>query len=235
MSNHWGSVMCPLVLVIIVVGSYLIKLGPWRQHRAGSGDSLTVFTKAVLLRCLTAPFSSVSFRDVYAADALTSFNKTIRDGVYGACWILTGDFTSTKNDLIDENDSTVCNESALAVVSSCIVSFVLWIRIAQCMRRWYDSGAANPNAFNIVKYVAALGVVVWGEFVDGYNPWYITFICLTTLYKWWWDVVMDWGLCSPASFRKRPFCLRPKLMYKDASVYYWCMCLDLILRWAGSI
>jgi hypothetical protein len=229
--NHWGSVMCPIFLLVIVVGSYLPKLAPWKKkHKAGSGDSLTVFTKAVMLRCLTAPFSSVSFRDVYAADALTSFNKTIRDGVYGACWVLTGDFASTKNDLIDEDDSTVCNENALAVVSSCIVCFVLWIRMAQCMRRWYDSGAYNPHVFNIIKYMAALVVVVWGEFVSGYDPWYITFIVLTTLYKWWWDVVMDWGLCSLSSFHTPPYGLRTKLMYKDASVYYFCVALDLVLR-----
>jgi hypothetical protein len=236
--NHAVSVTCPLILLVFVLVRLANKMikGRFNAHY-GQGDSLTVFNGAVLYKCLIAPFAVVTFRDIYAADVLTSFNKVISDGIYGGCWVFTGAFLRDENDLIDDNDKVVCSPTNMANVSTVVIAFVLWIRIAQCSRRYYDTRAI-PNLFNILKYALALAVAVVGRILnDGLNPYYMTLVVVATLYKWYWDVVMDWGLCDKANFSSPPYFLRPKRYFKQAWLYYIVIVVDLILRflWITSL
>ena len=233
--NHIASVSCPLFLLAFVsvrLANKVIKR--YYKKSYGQGDSLTVFNSSVLYKCLIAPFAVVTFRDIYAADVLTSFNKVISDGIYGGCWIFTGAFLKDENDLIDDNDKVICSPTNMANVSTVVIAFVLWIRIAQCARRFHDTGAI-PNLFNILKYALAFAVAVVGRFVDSLDVYYVTLVVVATLYKWYWDVVMDWGLCDPANFTNKPYFLRPKRYFKQDYIYYIVIFIDLILRFLWII
>ena len=234
-TNHAESVACPLFLLLFVVLRLIYNVVHGRMNHFGQGDSLTVFNGAVLYRCLIAPFTVVTFRDIYAADVLTSFNKVINDGIYGGCWIFTGAFLKTENDLIDHDDEVMCSPTNMANVATVVIAFVLWIRMAQCGRRYYDTKAI-PNLFNIVKYGLAFAVAVVGQFVDVLNPYYMTLVIVATLYKWYWDIAMDWGLLDPAHYTEKPYFLRPKRFFKDY-IYYVVSVIDLVLRflWIVSL
>jgi hypothetical protein len=234
-THHTASVACPLILLAFVLVRFGNKVIKGRFNSTfGQGDSLTVFNGSVLYKCLIAPFAVVTFRDIYAADVLTSFNKVISDAIYGGCWVFTGAFLKDENDLIDDNDKVVCSPTNMANVSTVVISFVLWIRIAQCARRYHDTKAI-PNIFNIIKYALSLAVAVVGRFIDALNFYYMTLAVVATLYKWYWDVVMDWGLCDSAHFSVQPYFLRPKRFFRQTWIYYVVIFVDLILRFLWII
>jgi hypothetical protein len=89
-------------------------------------------------------------------------------------------------------------------------------------------------------------VVVYGLFTTD-STGYLVLIVVATVYKWWWDVVMDWGLMTvwpagwsqllfPAELDDKVF-LRRLLMYPSTGMYYLCVALDLGLRflWIVSL
>lgn len=93
-------------------------------------------------------------------------------------------------------------------------------------------------------------VVIWGLWagdMDGDDISYICFIILSTLYKAFWDIYMDWGffersdsnysqsLCNNS---KSYIFLRSKIIYTDSiAFYYLAVVLDIILRclWVISL
>jgi len=112
-----------------------------------------------------------------------------------------------------------------------------------------------------MKYVSALTVVYWGFFNQQSAEYYVAFMLLTTMYKFYWDVVNDWGLfkilprCSRTQItdtmllkslhfslikQSELWFLRPFLIYKDSFstfLYYVAIVLDLGLRfvWVLSL
>jgi len=85
-------------------------------------------------------------------------------------------------------------------------------------------------------------VVIFGHFNPSTNS-YLILINLATFYKWWWDVVMDWGLFSiyphfdEGSLTFEGLFLRKYLMYPHMSWYYLGILIDLALRflWVMSL
>ena len=63
---------CPFILIVwsIIYELYEHITFPERSSRG-------LFTRNVLKNCLMAPFATLTFRDIYAADVLTSFSKVI--------------------------------------------------------------------------------------------------------------------------------------------------------------
>mmetsp|Transcript_174 Transcript_174/g.241 ORF Transcript_174/g.241 Transcript_174/m.241 type:complete len:217 (-) Transcript_174:174-824(-) len=96
-----------------------------------------------------------------------------------------------------------------------------------------------PNLANAAKYAMSQTVTLFGTFHPLYlmhdNPynnginWFKFFwICLfvsSSLYSYYWDVFMDWGLGKP----KYNF-LAPRLMYPRRFYYYAVMVADFVLR-----
>lgn len=133
---------------------------------------------------------------------------------------------------------------SIEIVVNSAVLFVLWIRLAQCCRNWYDTKHTFPHGFNAFKYLSAMIVVMYGLFrpIDGI---YIFLICWATIYKWWWDVTNDWGLdmiILPGCLQGRQntnkyTSLRSVLLYKYPYRYYIAIVINLILRfiWVVSL
>jgi xenotropic and polytropic retrovirus receptor 1 len=130
-----------------------------------------------------------------------------------------------------ENDKCKSDNFALFVGVCTIIP--LWIRVLQCLRNYYDTKLIFPHLFNVLKYLLSIVVVVYGimKIVDAG---YYTIIVLTTVYKWWWDVVIDWGLLDVFPIRGRLFnhiLLREDRMYPNPWLYYLGMAVDFLLRY----
>jgi hypothetical protein len=220
-----------------------------------------LFNKLVLKNCFSAPFVKVTFRDNYSADVLTSFTRILADAVYGSCWFFTGTFLSSS--AFNQNiNSHECNGTQIKIIASCVQLVPLIIRFLQCLRNIWDSKLLYPQSLNSLKYLLTILVVISGVGSGNlFNSQSFTLflITVTALYKWWWDVVMDWGLFDtmPCSLSELQACiwnknepvkeheqpqhslprpqpkhvfLRDSLMYPSVSMYYICIVLDLALR-----
>ena len=103
-----------------------------------------------------------------------------------------------------------------------ICLFPLWLRFNQCLRRYLDTGKRVPNLPNAFKYAVSQTVTLFGTFHPlylmsggGNDSWDVSehdgelvlkhrssmfqifWMCLfiaSSLYSFFWDVYMDWGL-----------------------------------------
>lgn len=62
--------------------------------------------------------------------------------------------------------------------------------------------------------------------LDVYQLTLYSFLLLSTLYSWAWDVLQDWALLEPGT----GWALRSRRMFKDASVYKNAAFLDFVMR-----
>ena len=111
------------------------------------------------------------------------------------------------------------------VVIPLVHSLPLWWRFMQTLKQYRDTKTRWPYLGNSFKYAFAQSVIMFGVFkphlkaptdhVTVYQRiWIMTFMC-STLYSFWWDVVMDWGL----GWRAHGF-LRETLMFSRKWVYW---------------
>ncbi len=260
--SSFSRVLSPLLLVAGLLLSLLYRSTYSSHVDRVHFQTRDLFAPDILLRCACAPFVPVTFRDNYVADALTSFTKVIADAVYASCWLLSTliAWSSSSNDPESTSTSSSPSSSSSAgstvaasmcmgrsiqvVVAMCVV-VPLWIRFAQCLRNFWDSTLVFPHVWNALKYALSALVVLYGVGVNTSDSFYYFLIVLATLYKWWWDVFMDWGLFDTfmktgnlcvSGERTRLF-LRPSLLYRDPRLYYICIVLDLVLRflWVLSL
>ncbi len=145
------------------------------------------------------------------------------------------------------------------IVIPLVCLFPLWTRFNQCLRRYYDTGKRTPNLLNAAKYALSQTVTLFGAFhplylmyirnkeEDEYDDdtlvveesnsklslfemfWMGIFIA-SSLYSYFWDVRMDWGLG-----RINNRLLGTRLMFPKAQVYYVVMVVDLFLRYGTKI
>ncbi len=248
LDNSFLSYGCPLVLLIVSIFyqfyEYFYLFGNERISRG-------VFSRRVLRHCLKAPFVPVTFREVYAADVLTSFTRIIADSLYASCWVFSGAFLIPHDGNDDGRESSNtsfgssymhCTNHNMLYVVSIVQMWPLIIRTLQCLRSMRDSKwNIYPQGYNAVKYLLSVAVVIIGLQDSTDTGVYFFFIALSTLYKWWWDVVMDWGLFDVLptnlcdlfdiySYRQKKMFLRKSLMYPRENVYYVCIVIDLVLR-----
>jgi hypothetical protein len=107
----------------------------------------------------------------------------------------------------------------------------------QNIRRYRDTQQRWPHLANALKYAFCQVVLLFSVANPtlnhaGYQPgletaqivWVFMFIA-STLYIFWWDVNMDWGLGN-----KEYGYLRKHLMYKKKGYYYGAIVVDFLLR-----
>lgn len=179
-----------------------------------------------------APFRPVLFRDFFIADQLTSMGDFLFNIQYAVCRIDTSaPFFS--------NILRACGylqNLGIPILNA----FPYWSRFLQCLRRYYDTRKVHPNLTNALKYVSGLAVVVMA-FIDGVFTafgwpfstalrvsWFIVAV-ISTLYRHWWDMYMDFGLG-----RKGHGFLRAELMYPHKILYYAAIFLNIWLRFVWA-
>jgi len=233
---------CPMALLALVFFYEVYSFMKFRNTPVSRG----LFNWETIKLSISTPFVPVRFRENYSCDVLTSFTKIIIDASYASCYVLSGAsyLPSQDSQTLSNFGSSYlnCVSPGMLLYAQFIVLLPLWIRSMQCLRNCYDH-SVTPHIFNFIKYASSMVVVIYGFFRGGL-PDHIALVIIVSIYKWWWDVVMDWGLFSniPTSFSslispkdgEYPF-LRKNLIYHEPSYYYAAIVLDLILRFLWVI
>jgi hypothetical protein len=100
----------------------------------------------------------------------------------------------------------------------------------------YDKGTWYPQLLNAMKYLSAMAVILYGLKGDKSSSTYYALIVFSAIYKWLWDVIMDWDLLYV--FRMYPknwMLLRKDLLYSPPLIYYVAIFMDLVLRFVWMI
>ena len=161
--------------------------------------------RASLLRSIAhmavAPFGPpIRFRDNLVADVACSMVRCLVDGVTTARFFFSGEYEKRKPSLAED----------LGATSPVITAIPYWIRLQQCVRRFYDAKQGSreriEHVVNAGKYTVSLisiglaSVGRYGSDIDG-SFWsdpgrvaWISCLFIGAVYSYVWDVVMDWGL-----------------------------------------
>jgi hypothetical protein len=214
----------PLVPFIAIIYK---SLNPWLHRKPGWN---------ALWHCMVAPTVEVTFLTNYVGDVLTSLVKPFTDIAYSVCYFVSGDF------LKHLGAKGYCETLPvyLNVVVPVIVLLPYWLRLMQCMRRYFDSKKRHPNLSNAFKYALSLCIICIGQFHPelsreksiGKIVWTCSYMT-STLYGWFWDITMDWSVIDLGE----PGYLRKRRMLGFVGYYYSAIAIDLILRlfWVYTI
>lgn len=226
------------------------------KYGASHAYSRGVFSTDVLKKLLLTPYYASTFRENYAGDILQSFTKVVSDALEASCWVVSGQFWYSGKDDITDTSLTCSNIGLQYAIAACI-SFLIWIRTAQSLRKFVSTGKIR-HVVNAIKYFVGILVVFYGVFLE-LDYWYVIIVFPVSIFKWYWDTVVDWGLIEGLNIRgmmglrvekfgsfnspmneKRErtihdVLLRKNLMYKKPAVYYVAMLLNLLLRFLWVI
>ena len=186
-----GYITLALLVAILrkLVYRIIFKFGK-RGHDRG------VFNLTIFWRCLVSPYYTATFRDKMAANILTSFSRPVSDFLRGTCWLVSGQVFNSDRYTTTE-DVKFCNDSSFYVVIVSIQIFFSWIRMVQSLQGMKNANwKVYPHGLNASKY--GLGILLkWYILVfpdQALSLVYIIMIVFNALLRWYWDVVMDWGL-----------------------------------------
>ena len=181
------AMVIPLVFFIFVI---IYSFYPWEDNRQ--------YFWTVLLITPAAPFPSVTFRDGFLGDILTSTVRPLQDVAFTLFYIFSGlqGWWTAAYDL-DDAERPLERSWLLhkIVLPACMVS-PLWWRFCQNLRQAYDHRKRWPYLGNALKYLIAAEVALFGVFNPNTKQHIIWIIAFTfaTLYQVWWDIFMDWEL-----------------------------------------
>ena len=196
-----------------------------------------------LWRSFTAPFHKVKFADFWLADQMNSFDFLFVDLQFIVCYYFVQvSWAPFKNDYetpcspVDYRDLTIVY-NIIALVISCIPA---WIRFLQCFRRYRDTRHKFPHLANALKYATTfldtIALCLRYKFSKFYetewnSPYLYIWIVLRILsssYKTWWDLKMDWGFFDKNAGDNKY--LREVCIYSSKWYYYFAIVQNVILR-----
>jgi len=226
----------PLILVFVTTWKLIYPL------------KLRVPMWLTILKVLTSGYHSPTLFQTYVGDVFTSLVKVFVDLTWTFFWIFSGDFILVERVPSDHLGRWSHSYWYKNVLIPIICLLPLIFRFNQCLRKYVDSGDRIPHLANASKYALAQLVTLTGAFYplylevesrngnhirESYYQAFWTFLFFaSSLYSFWWDVYMDWGLG-----RREHGYLAQRLMYPKKSVYYITIAMDLVLRsmWVLSL
>ena len=188
---------------------------------------------------LGSPFKQVTFRESFIGDVLTSIVRVIVPLTVSCMYIVSATYAFFIEGEIPTSESLWWQHHT--ALQSYVVPFIslypLWIRLVQCLRRLAETGKRWPHVGNAAKYSSALIVSSIGIFrphVRSSGFWVLGFV-LATLFQFWWDIFMDWGLLKRSSRAYLGYRLRPERVMKSERIYYFIALTNLCFRFAWSL
>lgn len=231
-SEMWHVVAILIFMQIIIGGCCVGFVGGFdRRCQRFHGPALIGELAAVVLafwRVLGSPFTVVTFSEVLVGDWLTSFSKLLGDLGICACTLL-----KDASELEEIKPDVVTTECLQSFTTPLIVSLPYLWRFLQCGRCYMITGELKHVA-NAVKYLSGIATVCASTYkrVGGLAAIFWISVLFNSLYSFWWDCCMDWGLFEIRSLRQGK--LRRKLTYRPAA-YICAVILDLCLRVSWSL
>jgi hypothetical protein len=179
-----------------------------------------VYLFNLLIESCASIFVKCEFKHVWFTDQLTSLIGTIRDIEYTACY-----YSHYANSF--EEKKILCSNRRGVILLIGIFPHI--IRTLQCFRSIYDSKHFFPQIINAGKYLIAIIVAIFSFLASNYaildNIWWL-FALISTIYSYAWDLKMDFGFLQHGA----NYPLREKLSYKNKMFYYFCLIINLFLR-----
>ena len=172
--------------------------------------------------------NTVRFKDFLFGDILTSLNKPFTSLILSFC-LLSCKTCRAENVRISE-----CNRDTIPCFI--ILLYPFFIRLTQCINRYYYTKMAWPHLGNTIKYIGGLLNViftwVYGKKKSSKTRKYlhIGIGCASQGYMLFWDFFVDWGL---GNIYSKNFFLRDKIVYPKF-MYYGAMILNAILRFSWT-
>ncbi|WWC86862.1 uncharacterized protein L201_001741 [Kwoniella dendrophila CBS 6074] len=195
---------------LLWVGILAAVFIPWR----GIGERERAGLRRAMKRILLPPLNSpIFFCDVILADILTSFAKVLGDMWISACQIWMGEITHGR----------VGRTGWAGWITLAMVSLPYLLRFRQCLLEYYQSSWTSPRPLaNALKYFSAFPVIFLSaaqktviseiasekgisvqELGELHDRWFgehrlfrlwLLAVCVNSIYSFYWDVEMDWGL-----------------------------------------
>lgn len=237
-------IAAPLFPLLLFLGGALALIFPWKKRHD--------FWK-ILCMTMGAPFHTVTFRDGFLGDILTSSVRPLQDIAFTIFYILSGLQGWWKQSYsLDKADMPLETNWILHtfLLPMCMVS-PLWWRFLQNLRQAYDHQQRWPYLGNALKYFLAAQVAMIGLFHPSCKQtwWWLSSFVIATLYQIWWDVFMDWHLLrvvhvpthSSAKFSPLgsifPYRLelRETRIYSVSWIYWTILAINLVLRFCWTL
>mmetsp|Transcript_9411 Transcript_9411/g.9214 ORF Transcript_9411/g.9214 Transcript_9411/m.9214 type:complete len:637 (+) Transcript_9411:167-2077(+) len=191
---------------------------------------------------LVSPFSEVTFLRSFIADIFCSMPRIFTDLQYTICIYATGTFLTEEFNETGSNYHTCgAGSPSFYLLTICLGFLPYFIRLCQSFRAYNDT-KNTKNLWNALKYtlslmVTGLAALRTASFSGGYleemsfsrytlEISWVVFGITATVYSFYWDVVLDWGLGSLTS---KHFLLRDELTYLP-NKYYMSIALDFVMR-----
>jgi hypothetical protein len=242
-------VAAPVFPLLLFFGACLASIFPWKRARKSQCLILS-FT-------IGAPMYSVSFRDGFIGDILTSSVRPLQDVAFTVFYLLSGlqGWWKQSYDL-DAADLPLETNWLLhtVILPMCMIS-PLWWRFCQNLRQTWECKTRWPYLGNALKYFIAAEVAVFGVYMQSPREskvWLTAFVA-ATLYQVWWDVFMDWGLLVITKWKRIEidirgdgiYCmnlslpisaqLRRTRIYSVSWMYWGIFGLNIILRFCWTL
>lgn len=233
--DHYLYIINKVIATLMWLTLLLFLVNPLKVlYRSGRLSLLLVF-----VRIMIAPLPVVKFGDFWLADQLNSMVPLLLDVQYFIC------YSSLSASWTDELNLKSCTMSPNGIrpIISCLPA--LW-RFWQTIR-CYQKTRNVAHLVNAGKYFTTFPVVIfafifsievktqaWGSLTFSQVGWIIILWCISSvihsLYTFYWDIRMDWGLlCLSKGTLLRPTLYYPKLVYVFAIIF------DFIIRFACAI
>lgn len=183
-------VAAPIFPLLLFLGAVMAAVFPWKRHRKSQWLILS-FT-------IGAPMYSVTFRDGFIGDILTSSVRPMQDLAFTLFYLFSGlKGWWTQSYSLDAADLPLESNWMLHtfILPMCMIS-PLWWRFCQTLRQTYEYKKRWPYLGNALKYFIAAEVAVFGVYMQSPKEsrlWLTAFVA-ATVYQIWWDVFMDWEL-----------------------------------------
>ena len=201
----------------------------------------------MLFCVVTAPFHPVHFRDGYIGDLLTSLVRVLLPMMFSLAYLFLSLKAWLSNDIALASSSSDYWWQHSTFLKQYLTPFItlipLWIRLMQCLRRSVESGNRLPHMMNGLKYSSAIAVISFGTFNASirYNPLWILCFIGATLFQFYWDLTMDWGIIVDKNSRSASsttfgnYALRETRLLGPTWVYITVIIFNLLLRFAWTL
>jgi len=225
----------------IAVGGVLLRFFWCRSIQSEwNGRHQRISLLKAVCMVLLSPFSEAFFSRTFIADILTSMPKIFADMQFTSCLYITGDIFDGNKSSNSESCST--DNGTYKAIKIVLSLLPFWIRLMQCVRGFSDSFAMKHVA-NGFKYCMSMTVVAL-SFTAGKVPIWTVVSVASSLYAYWWDLHMDWGL-GPGWIRRalhgktlggasKDCLLRPTRKY-PTHWYYFAMVTNALARFGWAI
>ncbi|KAL5722916.1 hypothetical protein ACHQM5_006376 [Ranunculus cassubicifolius] len=202
-----------LILLIIVCPFNII----YRSSR--------FFLVRTIFRGICAPLYRGKLIDYFWADQLTSELQALRSLEFYICYYGWGDFKQRSN--------TCAGNGVYSTFYYIVAIIPHWTRLVQGIRHSYDVRDMT-QAWNSSKhFITIVAILMRTAYVRRHGEAWWTLALISsiaaTAYSIYWDLVVDWGLLRRKSKNRW---LRDRLTIPHKSVYYVCIVVNVLLRFA---